>query len=51
MATYNDGSKDSSAAVTWAAISPEQYAAPGTFTVTGEVTGTTVAARATVTVE
>ncbi|MDF2707354.1 MAG: hypothetical protein K0R62_3006 [Nonomuraea muscovyensis] len=51
VATYNDGSKDSSAAVTWAAISPEQYAAPGTFTVTGEVTGTTVAARATVTVE
>lgn len=51
VATYNDGSKDSSVAVTWAAVAPEQYAAPGSFTVTGEVTGTTVAAKATVTVE
>ncbi|SEH01616.1 Ig-like domain (group 4) [Nonomuraea solani] len=51
VATYNDGSKDGSVAVTWAAVDPAQYAQPGTFTVTGQVAGTTVAATATVTVE
>jgi hypothetical protein len=50
VATYNDGSKDSSAEVTWEAISPDKYAQPGTFTVNGQVAGTTVAAKATVTV-
>ncbi|MEU6714969.1 Ig-like domain-containing protein [Nonomuraea sp. NPDC046802] len=50
VATYNDGSKDGSVPVTWAEISPDQYAQPGTFTVSGQVQGTTVAARATVTV-
>ncbi|MGW6498452.1 galactose-binding domain-containing protein [Nonomuraea angiospora] len=50
VATYNDGSKDSSAEVTWEAISPDRYAQPGTFTVNGQVAGTTVAAKATVTV-
>ncbi|MEU7694486.1 hypothetical protein FLW53_06155 [Microbispora sp. SCL1-1] len=38
-ATCNDGSKDSRVAVTWDATDPERYAAPGTFTVTGHVTG------------
>jgi hypothetical protein len=51
VATYNDGSKDSSVAVTWEQISPDRYAQPGTFTVTGQVEGTTVTAKATVTVE
>ncbi|MFI7705865.1 Ig-like domain-containing protein [Nonomuraea sp. NPDC049480] len=51
VATYNDGSKDSSVAVTWEEISPDKYAQPGTFTVTGQVQGTTVAAKATVTVQ
>lgn len=50
VATYNDGSKDSSVAVTWEAVDPERYAEPGTFTVTGQVAGTTIAAKATVTV-
>ncbi|WP_053174766.1 Ig-like domain-containing protein [Nonomuraea sp. SBT364] len=50
VATYNDGSKDSSVAVTWEAIDPGRYAEPGTFTVTGTVPGTTIPARATVTV-
>ncbi|MGC5016015.1 Ig-like domain-containing protein [Streptosporangium sp. DT93] len=49
-ATFNDGSKDSSVAVTWDAVDPASYAAPGTFTVDGRVTGTTVTARAVVTV-
>ncbi|MFC5824951.1 Ig-like domain-containing protein [Nonomuraea insulae] len=51
VATYNDGSKDSSVAVTWETVDPGKYAQPGTFTVSGQVTGTTVAAQATVTVE
>ncbi|MEU7746166.1 Ig-like domain-containing protein [Nonomuraea sp. NPDC049158] len=51
VATYNDGSKDSSVAVTWAAIDPGSYASPGTFSVTGQVAGTTVPANATVIVE
>ncbi|MFB9622192.1 Ig-like domain-containing protein [Nonomuraea helvata] len=51
VATYNDGSKDSSVAVTWEAISPDKYAQPGTFTVNGQVPGTAVAAKVTVTVE
>ncbi|MFB4283253.1 Ig-like domain-containing protein [Nonomuraea sp. MTCD27] len=51
VATYNDGSKDSAVAVTWEAVAPERYAQPGTFTVTGQVAGTTIAAKATVTVE
>ncbi|MFI6786627.1 Ig-like domain-containing protein [Nonomuraea sp. NPDC050383] len=51
VATYNDGSKDSGVAVTWAAVGADQYARPGTFTVTGEVAGTTLQAKATVTVE
>ncbi|GAA1638203.1 hypothetical protein GCM10009733_039200 [Nonomuraea maheshkhaliensis] len=50
VATYNDGSRDSSVTVTWEAVGPERYAQPGTFTVTGQVAGTNVAARATVTV-
>ncbi len=50
VATYNDGSKDSSVEVTWEAINPDKYAQPGTFTVNGQVAGTTVAAKATVTV-
>jgi hypothetical protein len=51
VATYNDGSKDSSVAVTWESVDPERYARPGTFTVTGQVTGTTVTAKTTVTVQ
>ncbi|MGW0806579.1 galactose-binding domain-containing protein [Nonomuraea sp. NPDC002799] len=51
VATYNDGSRDGSVAVTWEAIGPDRYAQPGTFTVRGQVPGTTVAAEATVTVE
>jgi hypothetical protein len=51
VATYNDGSKDSSVAVTWAAIDPAAYASPGTFPVSGQVAGTTVPAQAVVTVE
>ncbi|MEV4170535.1 Ig-like domain-containing protein [Nonomuraea sp. NPDC049709] len=51
VATYNDGSKDSAVAVTWEAVAPERYAQPGTFTVAGQVAGTTIAAKATVTVE
>ncbi|MEV0384319.1 Ig-like domain-containing protein [Nonomuraea sp. NPDC050643] len=51
VATYNDGSRDSSVAVTWEAVDPARYAQPGTFTVAGQVAGTTVAAEATVTVQ
>ncbi|MBB6545674.1 discoidin domain-containing protein [Nonomuraea rubra] len=51
VATYNDGSKDSSLAVTWEPVDPARYAQPGTFTVTGQVTGTTVTAKTTVTVQ
>ncbi|WP_220446606.1 Ig-like domain-containing protein [Nonomuraea deserti] len=51
VATYNDGSRDSSVAVTWEAVDPGDYARPGTFTVTGRVEGTTIPARAAVTVE
>ncbi|WP_336213770.1 galactose-binding domain-containing protein [Nonomuraea sp. LPB2021202275-12-8] len=50
VATYNDGSKDGSTAVTWEPIAPDRYAQPGTFTVTGQVAGTTIPAKATVTV-
>jgi hypothetical protein len=49
-ALYNDGSRDSRIAVTWAAIDPAAYAAPGTFEVTGTVAGTDKLATATVTV-
>ncbi|WP_214414415.1 Ig-like domain-containing protein [Sphaerisporangium fuscum] len=51
VATYNDGSKDSSVKVTWDAVDPSRYAAPGTFTVAGHVEGTTVQPKAVVTVE
>ncbi|MER7503361.1 discoidin domain-containing protein [Nonomuraea pusilla] len=51
VATYNDGSKDSGVAVTWQQVDPSRYAAPGAFEVTGQIQGTTVAAKATVTVE
>ncbi|SDR24720.1 Ig-like domain-containing protein [Thermostaphylospora chromogena] len=50
VATFNDGSKDSSVEVTWDDVDPDRYGAPGTFTVTGRVAGTTVRAKATVTV-
>ncbi|GIH60444.1 carbohydrate-binding protein [Microbispora siamensis] len=50
VATYNDGSKDSRVKVTWDAVDPARYAAPGTFTVTGHVAGSTVEAKAVVTV-
>ncbi|WP_220040157.1 galactose-binding domain-containing protein [Nonomuraea aridisoli] len=50
VATYNDGSKDSSIPVTWNPVPPDQYAQPGEFTVTGQVDGTTVPATARVTV-
>src|SRR3954454_3741845 len=36
--------------VTWDAVDPSQYAAPGTFTVLGTIAGTSVRARADVTV-
>ncbi|NUS06587.1 MAG: hypothetical protein HOV97_28980 [Nonomuraea sp.] len=51
VATYNDGSKDGSVPVVWQAVTPGQYAGPGTFQVTGQVQGTTLPAKATVTVE
>src|SRR5690606_35809531 len=50
VATFNDGSKDSSVEVTWDDVDPDRYGAPGTYTVTGRVAGTTVRAKATVTV-
>ncbi|WP_165358470.1 Ig-like domain-containing protein [Haloactinopolyspora alba] len=50
VATYNDGSKDSRIPVTWDAVEPAQYVAPGEFTVGGTVDGTGIRARATVTV-
>ncbi|MEH0573418.1 discoidin domain-containing protein [Streptomyces sp. B21-108] len=50
VATYNDGSKDSRAPVTWDPVEPDRYARPGTFEVKGTVTGTTYRATATVTV-
>lgn len=50
VATYNDGSRDSSVKVTWDAVDPSRYAEPGTFTVAGRVEGTTVQAKAVVTV-
>ncbi|MFG2044294.1 OmpL47-type beta-barrel domain-containing protein [Dactylosporangium sp. NPDC048998] len=47
---YNDGSRQSGIAVTWAAIDPAKYAAEGTFDVTGQVAGTDKTATATVVV-
>jgi hypothetical protein len=47
---YNDGSRQSGTAVTWEAVDPAKYAAAGTFTVSGQVTGTDRPATATVTV-
>ncbi|NQX35427.1 cell wall-binding repeat-containing protein [Herbiconiux sp. VKM Ac-2851] len=47
---YNDGSRQSGVAVEWAAIDPAQYAAPGSFTVSGTVDGSPLGATATVTV-
>ncbi|MCG5213535.1 Ig-like domain-containing protein [Streptosporangium sp. KLBMP 9127] len=49
-ATFNDGSKDSATPVTWAAVDPGDYSRPGTFDVAGQVTGTTIPAKAVVTV-
>jgi hypothetical protein len=50
-AVYNDGSKDNvSTAVTWDAVDPADYAAPGTFTVQGTIAGTSLRAQAHVTV-
>jgi len=48
-ATMSDGTT-TTPAVTWAAVTASQYAAAGTFTVSGTVAGTTIAASATVTV-
>jgi hypothetical protein len=47
---YNDGSRQSGIAVTWASIDPSKYAAAGTFDVTGQVAGTDKTATATVVV-
>ncbi|GGM55041.1 OmpL47-type beta-barrel domain-containing protein [Dactylosporangium sucinum] len=47
---YNDGSRQSGIAVTWAAIDPAKYAAANTFDVTGQVAGTDKTATATVVV-
>ena len=47
---YNDGSRQSGVAVTWAAVDPSRYAAAGTFEVSGEVAGTDKTATATVVV-
>lgn len=51
VATYNDGSKDSSIPVTWQEIDPDDYARPGEFEVTGtvETTGHVAVARVVVT--
>ncbi|MGH2944769.1 MAG: Ig-like domain-containing protein [Solirubrobacteraceae bacterium] len=52
QATFNDGSVDNvNTRVTWDEVDPSQYAQPGTFTVTGDVEGTSLTASATVTVE
>jgi len=48
-ATYSDNSTRS-LPVTWGSVSPSQYAAIGTFTVTGTVEGTVLAASCVVTV-
>jgi Bacterial Ig-like domain (group 4) len=51
-ATFNDGSADNvSTRVSWREIDPSEYAQPGTFLVTGTVEGTSLQARATVTVK
>jgi hypothetical protein len=51
-ATFNDGSADNvNTWVTWREIDPSEYAQPGTFEVTGTVEGTSLQARATVTVK
>jgi hypothetical protein len=51
-ATFNDGSADNvNTRVTWRDIDPSEYAEPGTFVVTGTVEGTSLQARATVTVK
>ncbi|MBB2968954.1 OmpL47-type beta-barrel domain-containing protein [Leifsonia aquatica] len=47
---YNDGSKQSGIAVSWAAVDASQYATAGTFTVAGTVAGSPQDAVATVTV-
>ncbi|WP_305787164.1 Ig-like domain-containing protein [Symbioplanes lichenis] len=47
---YNDGSRQSGVAVTWAAIDPARYATPGTFDVSGQMEGTDKTAIATVVV-
>ncbi|HHV99428.1 MAG TPA: hypothetical protein GXX36_07620 [Clostridiaceae bacterium] len=49
-ARYSDGSSKS-VAVVWDEIEPSQYAEAGTFTVEGTVEGTSIKAKATVTVE
>ncbi|WP_216853349.1 Ig-like domain-containing protein [Phytoactinopolyspora halotolerans] len=50
-ATFNDGSRDNvSTTVNWEDVDPGQYAEPGTFTVTGQVAGTSIQATATVVV-
>jgi hypothetical protein len=51
-ATFNDGSADNvNTRVSWREIDPSEYAEPGTFVVTGTVEGTSLQARATVTVK
>ncbi|RSM87989.1 hypothetical protein DMH04_09755 [Kibdelosporangium aridum] len=51
-ATFNDGSRDNvTTSVTWAAVDPSRYAQPGTFTVTGQVPGTSLIAQANVEVK
>ena len=51
-ATFNDGSADNvNTRVSWREIDPSEYAQPGTFVVTGTVEGTSLEARATVTVK
>ncbi|TGO05752.1 OmpL47-type beta-barrel domain-containing protein [Serinibacter arcticus] len=47
---YNDGSRSSGIAVTWAQVDPASYAEPGTFEVSGTVAGTDKLAVATVVV-
>ncbi|WP_171686515.1 Ig-like domain-containing protein [Paenibacillus planticolens] len=49
QAVYDDGSK-AQAAVTWDSIDPASYAQQGTFEVQGTVNGTTIKAKASVTV-
>jgi hypothetical protein len=51
-ATFNDGSADNvNTRVSWREIDPSEYAEPGAFVVTGTVEGTSLEARATVTVK